>query len=616
MSRHSRQGYDAVGEPPRQELDKLPTGVKFIFGMELCERFSYYGLRAVLALYLRQFWTARSYSEKQSRDDKVTALLHTWIVLCYTAPLLGGYISDAKWGKYKTILYLSIVYAIGNVVNACTAIPGFGGPGGSNQTLAGACVGLLLVALGTGGIKPCVAAFGGDQFDPSNPLLIVFFSLFYFSINLGSILGTLITPVLRENVECFGQDECYPLAFGVPSVLMLMALAFFILGAKYYYHVPPAGSMLAKVFGVLGLARRRESGSESHWVERAEKKGEDDTEGYDKETVRDVRDVLGVLYMLLPVPIFWTLFDQTASRWTLMATEMDGCLTGSDYERVNETIAGQASWKKSCSSFEILADQVQVLNSLFVLVLIPFFSKVVYRFFPMKPLTKMAIGMLLCAGAFGIASAVQFSVTNANIGVESVNGTLMPGKSFQYDHGCIEDDDYIVTVDDCMRNPDVCADCELCVHGCTSMLWQIPMYFVLTCGEIMVSITGLEFAYAEAPASMKSVCQAAWLLTVAIGNVVVIIVAGAQIFGGDKGVAYELLAYAGLMVLTVILFSWMASGYTYVSPSYTGRPDSTDSAAGGEDSKLLSTKPQEDGKLLGSSQKDSVAIPESDTPAA
>lgn len=238
----------------------------------------------------------------------------------------------------------------------------------------------------------------------------------------------------------------------------------------------------------------------------------------------------------------------------------------------------------------------------------------------MKPLTKMAIGMLLCAGAFGIAAAVQFSVKNGNMGVETLNGTLIPGKSFQYDHGCIEDDDYIVTVDDCMRNPDICADCELCVHGCTSILWQIPMYFVLTCGEVMVSITGLEFAYTEAPASMKSVCQAAWLLTVAIGNVIVIIVAGSQIFGGDDGVAYELLAYAGLMVLTTILFSWMASGYTYVSAAYNGRPESVSSSAG-EEGKLLSTKPQEDSKLLSSSGRGqsapvSLPGPEIDSPAA
>lgn len=603
-----RDGYDEVGDAPQRELTKLPHGVRFIIGMELCERFSYYGLRAVLALYFRQFWTARSYDEKQSRDDKVTALLHTWIVLCYLSPLLGGYISDAKWGKFKTILILSIVYAIGNVVNACTAIPGFGGPGGSNQTLGGACVGLLLVALGTGGIKPCVAAFGGDQFDPSNPLLAVFFSIFYFSINAGSVLGTLITPLLRENVECFGQEECYPLAFLVPSFLMLVALGFFIAGSKHYHNVPPAGSMMATVFGVIGLAWKREKGAEAHWVDRAEKKGEDDAEGYAPESVRDVKDLLGVLYMLLPVPIFWTLFDQTASRWTLMATEMDGCLTGSEYTRMNETVDGQASWEKSCSSFEILADQIQVLNSIFILLLIPFFTKVVYRFFPMKPLTKMAIGMLLCAAAFGIAAAVQYSVKDGNMGVESANGTLLPGKSFQYDHKCVLEDDYIVTVEDCRRNPDVCADCEMCVHGCTSILWQIPMYFVLTCGEVMVSITGLEFAYTEAPPSMKSVCQAAWLLTVAMGNVIVIIVAGSQIFKGDDGVAHELIAYAGLMTVTAVLFSWMASRYNYVSPSFNGRPNSA-ATSSPEESQLLSTRGKQQEVPA------AVALPQGDTPA-
>jgi solute carrier family 15 oligopeptide transporter 1 len=102
---------------------------------------------------------------------------------------------------------------------------------------------LAAIALGTGGIKPCVAAFGGDQFGPGQEKqLQKFFSFFYISINAGSLLSTFITPILREDVHCFGREDCFPLAFGVPSALMIVALGLFLLGRVLtkYKMIPPS----------------------------------------------------------------------------------------------------------------------------------------------------------------------------------------------------------------------------------------------------------------------------------------------------------------------------------------------------------------------------------------
>ena len=90
-------------------------------------------------------------------------------------------------------------------------------------------IGLVVIALGTGGIKPCVSAFGGDQFarPQQNKQLEQFFSIFYFAINAGSLISTFLTPILREDVECFGQSTCFPLAFGVPAILMVVAVGNF-----------------------------------------------------------------------------------------------------------------------------------------------------------------------------------------------------------------------------------------------------------------------------------------------------------------------------------------------------------------------------------------------------
>lgn len=127
----------------------------------------------------------------------------------------------------RTILYLSAVYAAGSAIIALGAIPPFPFPA-STATVAG----LLMIAIGSGGIKPCVSAFGGDQFilPQQAKELVMFFSLFYMAINAGSLISTSITPILREDVHCFGQSECYSLAFGVPGVLMIISICKFRTG--------------------------------------------------------------------------------------------------------------------------------------------------------------------------------------------------------------------------------------------------------------------------------------------------------------------------------------------------------------------------------------------------
>uniref|UniRef100_A0A3P8U2A5 Solute carrier family 15 member 1 n=1 Tax=Amphiprion percula TaxID=161767 RepID=A0A3P8U2A5_AMPPE len=177
-----------------------PISIFFIVVNEFCERFSYYGMRAVLVLYFTYFlrWD----------DDLATSIYHTFVALCYLTPILGAIVADSWLGKFKTIIYLSIVYAIGQVAMAVSAIhditdtDGDGIPNNMSFHVALSMVGLFLIALGTGGIKPCVAAFGGDQFsDHQDKQRRTFFSVFYLCINGGSLLSTIITPILRGRYE-------------------------------------------------------------------------------------------------------------------------------------------------------------------------------------------------------------------------------------------------------------------------------------------------------------------------------------------------------------------------------------------------------------------------------
>src|SRR5690606_20028323 len=131
----------------------------------------------------------------------------------------GALLADVFWGKYKTILTLSIVYCLGHLALAL------------DETRLGLSVGLGLIAIGSGGIKPCVSAHVGDQFGKKNfHLVSKIFSWFYFSINFGSFISTLMTPWLLRN---YGPHW----AFGVPGGLMLIATIVFWMGRKRFVHI-------------------------------------------------------------------------------------------------------------------------------------------------------------------------------------------------------------------------------------------------------------------------------------------------------------------------------------------------------------------------------------------
>ncbi|XP_065096249.1 solute carrier family 15 member 1b [Paramisgurnus dabryanus] len=656
-----------------------PISIFFIVVNEFCERFSYYGMRAVLVLYFRYFlrWD----------DDLATTIYHTFVALCYLTPILGAIIADSWLGKFKTIVYLSIVYCIGQVVMAVSSINDItdsdrdGNPDNITLHVVLSMLGLLLIALGTGGIKPCVAAFGGDQFqDHQEKQRSTFFSIFYLSINAGSLLSTLITPILRsQTCGIHSQQKCYPLAFGVPAALMVVALIVFILGRGMYVMDTPKGNILLQVVKCIGFAlknRFQKRGNQypkrEHWMDWAEEK-------YDKLLIAQVKMVLKVLFLYIPLPMFWALFDQQGSRWTLQATTMNGNFGG----------------------FIIQPDQMQIVNPILIVIMVPIMDNLVYPLIKMchinfTPLRRITVGMLMAALAFVAAALLQLQidetlpkfpssyqaharflnldVVDLNVSVE--NRETFSVSSFQTsgDYMTFENPIYSVSVAggyavqthflfgrrqtvlissagikeiilETTEKPEQGANDIKFVNGFHSalnistkseslgfisplkvsnytslpqgkanftianeegqmcyyimelgfgssytvvipsnfdlsncenikniedikpntihMAWQIIQYFLVTCGEVMFSVTGLDFSYAQAPSNMKSVLQAGWLLTVAVGNIIVLIVAEAGTLP-DQWAEYVL--FASLLVAVSIIFSIMAYFYTYMDP--------------------------------------------------
>lgn len=435
----------------------MPNGIPYIIGNEAAERFSYYGMRTILVVFMTQHLMSSSGILATMSEPQAKVWFHTFMSAVYFFPILGALIADIFWGKYKTIIILSSVYCLGHLSLAFMDIPVV------NQMLepkTWLLIGLSLIAIGAGGIKPCVSANVGDQFTSKNKhLLDKVFGWFYFSINFGAFISTLATPWLLENA---GPAW----AFGVPGILMFIATVVFWMGRRKFIVIPPVGlqKYAKEVFSESGL-----------------------------KTVVS----LGGLYLF--VALFWALYDQTGSSWVLQAEHMDRMIN------------------LGFISFEVLPSQVQAVNPVFVMLLIPVFTYGIYpfaaRFTKVTALRKMTTGFFITGLAFAITAFAE----------SKIQAGLTP-----------------------------------------SMWWQILAFVIMTCAEVLISITALEFSYTQAPNAMKSFVMGAFFLSVSLGNVFTSLV---NVFiqnddGTSKlaGASYYWF-FVGVILVAGLIFAFVAKAY-------------------------------------------------------
>ena len=185
---------------------RLPRQIPYIIGNEACERFSFYGMRNILVQFLVSS-VILAYVPEAERQGVAKDVFHSFVIGVYFFPLLGGWLADRYFGKYNTVLWFSLVYCAGH---ACLAL--------FEDSRNGFYTGLFLIALGSGGIKPLVVSFCGDQFTAANKHLAkLVFDGFYWTINFGSFFASLLMPLFLRN---FGPA----VAFGIPGVLMFLAM--------------------------------------------------------------------------------------------------------------------------------------------------------------------------------------------------------------------------------------------------------------------------------------------------------------------------------------------------------------------------------------------------------
>ena len=515
---------------------KLPRQIPYIIGNEACERFSFYGMRNILVQFLISS-VILSYLPAAEREGMAKEVFHSFVIGVYFFPLLGGWLSDRFFGKYHTILWLSLLYCVGH---ACLAV--------FEDSRTGFYTGLFLIALGSGGIKPLVSSFVGDQFTQSNKHLAkIVYDAFYWTINFGSFFASLLMPIfLRE----YGAA----IAFGIPGILMFIATVIFWMGRAKYVNMPPsppdphsflnvvktalrggdtgkgAGSLVAmagvviaavfligwaaspawwpKGFGfvisfclALGAVLLLGGVGTAMQLERARGLHPD-------PAVDGVRAVLRILIIFAIVSPFWSLFDQKASTWVIQGKTM--------------MMPHDMWWWPSWLVKE--AGQMQALNPLMVMALIPFNNLVLYPLltklgFKVTALRRMGFGIGFSGLAWVAAGMIQLSIDGGDP---------------------------------------------------VSLAWQIAPYALLTFGEVLVSATGLEFAYSQSPPKMKGVIMSFWMLSVTFGNVWVLLTnaavrnetAMAQIATtGLSENAFLMFFFAGFAFVAALIFAWYAKRY-------------------------------------------------------
>lgn len=510
----------SAAHPPAH--GRLPRQIPYIIGNEGCERFSFYGMRNILTPFL--ITSLLLHLPEADRPGAAKDVFHTFVIGVYFFPLLGGWLADRFFGKYRTVLWMSLIYCLGHL---CLAL--------FEHHPTGFYAGLGLIALGAGGIKPLVASFVGDQFDQSNKHLAkTVFDAFYWIINFGSFFASLLSPLFLKH---FGAA----VAFGIPGGLMFAATVVLWLGRHRYVMVPPSppdpdafsrvvrtallrhapgqrrpGLWLAGAGAIAALAALAATPllgfvialclaivvliggvGGGAWLQMERARG-----AHPDVAVNGARNVLRVLVVFALTTPFFSLFDQKASTWVLQGNAMVA-----------------PDWFHPA--------QMQALNPLLVMLLIPFNNLVLFpllrrRGYEPTALRKMTTGIAFAGLAWIVVGGYQL--------------LLDDGQGL-------------------------------------SIVWQVLPYMLLTFGEVLVAATGPEFAYSQAPASMKGVMMSFWYLATTIGNLWVLIANAAvrnETVTGHIGAtglsidAFQMFFFAAFALLAALAFGAYARGYREV----------------------------------------------------
>ncbi|KAK9459794.1 POT family-domain-containing protein [Lipomyces oligophaga] len=452
----------------RRVSDRLPTAAWLVAVVELCERFTYYGLTGPFMNYMQNSSGGLRPGAIGLGQSKASALNYFFQFWCYLTPIFGAVIADQYLGKYKTIVIFSIVYAVGLLILFTTSLPNAIDAGAS---LGGLVMAMIVIGFGTGGIKSNVSPLIAEQYTntrrfvrelKSGERVIVdpgvtiqsLFMIFYLCINIGS-LSAIATTELELHIGFWA-------AYLLPFLFFFVGIICLFVGHKYYVKKPPMGSVVPNSFRIIWIAlanRNLEQAKPSYRADR----GLSPVPWTDR-FVDEVNRALVACQVFVFYPIYWLVYGQMMNNFVSQAGQMN--------------------------THGIPNDIMQNIDPIAIIIFIPICDSLLYPYLrkigiPFRPITRIFFGFLFGALAMAYAAIVQQMIYNS-------------GPCYSYPLAC-----------DASKDGTIPNDIHVAV--------QSPAYFFIALSEIFASITGLEYAYTKAPVSMKSFVMSLFLLTNAFG---------------------------------------------------------------------------------------------------
>ncbi|KAE8147768.1 POT family-domain-containing protein [Aspergillus avenaceus] len=474
------------GEEPNQDeiknlrhiAENLPISAWLVAVVELCERFTYYGMSGLFQNYANlpldgsQGRGALGLGHQGATG--LTTFNQFW---CYVTPIVGAIVADQYLGKYKTIVVFSIIYMIGLLILVCTSIPSSLEHGAG---LGGFIVAILVIGLGTGGIKSNVAPLIADQYKRKkmaiktvektgervviDPALTIqrIYMIFYGCINVGS-LSLLATPYMERYIGFWSGYLLCLCMFALGSCVL-------IVGRKFYVVRPPQGSIITDAFKALWIMvvnRNMDAPKPSWQAVNGGRKARTNLP-WDDHFIDELKRALVACRVFAFYPVYWVVYGQFSGNFVTQADQMEG--------------------------HGVPNDLMQNFDPISIIVFIPILEMGIYpilrRFrIQFRPITRIAVGFVVASLAMMYAAIVQHLIYSA-------------GPCYEHP-GC---------------------DASL-VDGQTTgnrvhIAIQTPAYVFIGLSEIFASVSGLEYAYTKAPPSMKSFVQSMYLLTNAFGSAI------------------------------------------------------------------------------------------------
>ncbi|KAI9763596.1 MAG: peptide transporter ptr2 [Geoglossum simile] len=477
--RQSRDSIVSDGEEPTDEerhqlrhvSDKLPKAAWLVAVVELCERFAFYGLSGPFQNYIqngRHGAVPGALGRGQSGATGLTNFFQFW---CYVTPIIGAIIADQYLGKYNTIVYFAMVYIVGLVVLLVTSLPVSLEHGAG---LGGLIAAMIIIGLGTGGIKSNVSPLIAEQYrgtkqtiktlrsgervivDPAVTIQRIYM-IFYLCINIGS-LSAIATTELELHIDFWA-------AYLLPTLMFLVGFVVVIAGKKYYVVRPPKGSIIIHAFKAMWIGLVNKGNMNAAKPSYQQEYGGKHKTPWNDQFIEEIKRALVACKVFVFFPIYWVVYSQMLNNFISQAGTMQ--LHG------------------------IPNDIMQNIDPLTIIIFIPIFDRLIYPFLrkvgiPFRPITRITFGFLTGALAMAYAAIVQHLIYNAA---------------------------------PCYNSPlkcDASGDGTLPNHVHVAV--QTPAYLLIGVSEIFASITGLEYAFTKAPPSMKSFVMSMFLLTTAFGS--------------------------------------------------------------------------------------------------